>query len=348
MKITRHLSILSPAGLSLLLFLFCAFAVIVNPDAGAALIETEEELVALEEPPALPANINQESDLHLAVGKGEVTLLNLSDPVPVPETVIETTDIEYGRVGDRALLLDLYRPARQEGPQPGLIFIHGGGWSSGKKSDYKYYTVRFAQMGFVVATISYRFVQEAPFPACVEDAKCAVRWMRAHADEYGIRADAIAVAGGSAGGHLAMMLGYAADTPELEGKGGHEQFSSAVQAVINLYGPTDLTPEEFHNHPTLTAFFGGKSYDQVPESYALASPMHHLDKNDPPTLVIHGTDDSTVPVAQADLLVAQLEKLEIPHEYLRMKGYPHTLDILLEANQFVRWHMYRFLKTHLN
>lgn len=348
MKTTRLPAAFSSAATSYLLALLLCASSIFCLHSEAALIESEEELVALEQPPALPADINKEADLHAAAMKGEVTLLSLSDPIAVPESVIETKDIEYGRVNDKPLLLDLYRPRTQEGPLPGVIFIHGGGWASGNRSDYKYYTVRLAQMGYVVATISYRFVQEAPFPACVEDAKCAVRWMRAHAEDYGIKSDAIAAVGGSAGGHLAMMLGYAPDHPELEGTGGHEAFSSAVQVVVNLYGPTDLTPKEFHNHPTLSRFFGGKSYEEVSESYALASPMHHLDKSDPPTLVIHGTDDSTVPVAQADLLVAELEKLDIPHEYLRLKGYPHTLDILLEANQYVRWHLYRFFKEHLN
>lgn len=330
-----------------LLPLFILAAVLCSGRAQGALISSEEELFSLTEAPPLPENIEKEADLYNAAAQGQITILNLSDPITVPDTVIETTDIEYGRVDDRPLLLDLYRPREQSAPLPAIIFIHGGGWASGNKSDYKYYTVRFAQMGFVAATISYRFVDEAPFPACIEDAKCAVRWMRAHAEEYGIRPDAIAAAGGSAGGHLAMMLGYSSDCAELEGKGGYEDFSSAVQAVVNLYGPTDLSPVEFHHHPTLTAFFGGKSFEDAPESYLLASPMHHLDKTDPPTLVIHGTDDTVVPVSQADLLVAKLKDLGIFCDYLRLTGYPHTLDIILEANQFVRWHMYQFLKDHL-
>ena len=319
----------------------------VTASVYAELIEGEPELHALPEAPALPPDIHSESDLYFAAAKDEITLLNPQGPVPVPGNVLEKKDIEYGNVNGRALLLDLYLPRDQDADIPGILFIHGGGWASGNRSDYKYYTVRLAQMGYAVATISYRFVSEASFPACVEDAKCAVRWMRAHAKEYRICPDTIAVAGGSAGGHLAMMTGYSSDIEALEGTGGYPEFSSAVQAVINLYGPTDLTPVEFHDHPTLKAFFGGKTFNEAPESYALASPIRHLDKSDPPTLVIHGTDDSIVPVAQADLLVARLEALEIPHEYLRLEGYPHTLDIIQEVNQCVRWHMYRFLEKYL-
>ena len=315
--------------------------------ASVAVEETEAALFALETPPPLPENINEMADLVIAAANGELTMIHLSDPVPVPDSVVETKDIEYGNVNGRPLLLDLYQPRDREGPLPGIVLIHGGGWSGGNRSDYKYYCVRFPQMGYVVATVSYRLVGEAPFPACIEDVKCAVRWMRAHAEQYGINPDAIAAIGGSAGGHLSMMLGYSPDVPELEGTGGHEDYSSAVQAVVNLYGPTDLTPEEFHEHPTLVAFFGGKTFAEAPDQYRLASPLTHLRKGAPPTLVIQGTDDDIVPVAQADLLVERLRELGVEHEYLRMHGYPHTLDILVEINRYVRWHIYHFLDKHL-
>jgi len=115
------------------------------------------------------------------------------------------------------------------------VGVARAGWAKGDRKDYKYYTVRYAKRGYVVATISYRFVKEAIFPAYVQDAKCAVRWMRANADKYPIDPKRIVAIGGSAGGHLAMMLGYSAGVPELEGNGGHAKFSSAVQVVVNLY-----------------------------------------------------------------------------------------------------------------
>ncbi len=307
----------------------------------------EAAMFARETPPALPENISQAADLIIALANGEVTLIDLSAPMAVPEGIAETKDIEYGNVNGRPLLLDLYQPRERSGKLPGIILIHGGGWSGGQRSDYKYYCVRFPLMGYVVATVSYRFVGEAPFPACVEDVKCAVRWMRANADKYGIDPDAIAAIGGSAGGHLAMMLGYSPGVAELEGTGGHAEFSSAVQAVVNLYGPTDITLKEFHDNKTLLAFFGGKHYDEVPDQYRLASPITHLKKEAPPTLIIHGTDDDTVPVSQADLLAARLKELGCPHEYLRLQGYPHTLDIAVETNRHVRWHIYHFLDKYL-
>lgn len=329
------------------LLLVAAFPVLPAVTEDAPAVNEEAALFAMEAPPPLPENINETADLVVAAADGKVTMLDPAGPIPVPDTVIETKDIEYGNVNGRPLLLDLYQPRERSGPLPGILFIHGGGWSGGQRSDYKYYCVRFPQMGYVVATVSYRFVSEAVFPACVQDVKCAVRWMRANADKYGINPDAIAAIGGSAGGHLAMMLGYSSGVAELEGTGGHPEYSSAVQAVVDLYGPVDMTLEEFHTNKTLLAFFGGKTFSEIPDQYRLASPLTHVTKDAPPTLIIHGTDDFTVPVAQADLLAERLKELGCDYEYLRLKGYPHTLDILLEANRHVRWYMYHFLDKYL-
>ncbi len=308
----------------------------------------EEALLAAQKtPPPLPPDIHEPGDLLLAAGRGELNLIHLSDPIPIPDDVEAIMDIEYGNADGTSLLLDLYLPRQRDGKIPGLIFIHGGGWSGGSRKDYRYYAVRFPQLGYAVASVSYRLVSEAVFPAAVHDVKCAVRWMRANAEKYGIDPDAIAAIGGSAGGHLSMMLGYSPHVPELEGNGGHADYSSAVQAVINLYGPVDLTLPEHHDNPTLLAFFGGKRYTEVPEQYRLASPMTHLTEDAPPTLTIHGDADDIVPIDQADLLDERLKALGVSHEYLRLTGYPHTLDILAEVNRYCRWHMYRFLDKHL-
>ena len=315
--------------------------------ATSALPETEAALVALETPPPLPENITNTGDLLMQEALGKITRLELDEARAVPEDVEEIKDIQYGDGEGTPLLLDLYLPRERKGAVPGLIFIHGGSWSHGKRSDYKYYATRFPQMGYAVATLSYRLVPDASFPAAVHDVKCAVRWMRANAEKYGINPDKLAAIGGSAGGHLAMMLGYSPGVAELEGTGGHQEYSSAVQAVVNFYGPVDITLPEHHNNPTLHAFFGGKTFDEAPEQYRLASPITHLTKDAPPTLTIHGTDDMTVPVDQADLLAARLKELGVYHEYLRLEGYPHTLDIIQEANVYCRWHIYRFLDKQL-
>jgi len=305
------------------------------------------DLVVLPEdaPPAPPGYPTLKA-LYLAYMLGRIPVIDAFGNIPVPEGVIEKTDIEYGRVGERALLLDLYYPDSLVEPAPGLVFIHGGGWQSGDKRDYKYYTTRYAQRGYVVATIGYRFKQEAPFPACVEDAKCAVRWMRANTEELSVDPDRIAVIGGSAGGYLSMMVGYSPDVPELEGNGGHAGVSSAVACVVNLYGPTDLTADMARAHGFVESFLD-TTYEQDPDRFTLASPIHHLDATDPPTLIIQGTIDDIVPVAQADLLAERLRELGVHYWYDRLDGWMHTLDIVAPLNERVQWLMNAFFEEHL-
>ena len=296
-------------------------------------------------PPAPPGFKTQEEGIA-ATMSGKVKVIDLGADIPLPQGVIEKKDIEYGKVGDRSLLLDLYMPEKLDKPVPGLIFIHGGGWKSGNRTDYRYYAIRYAKRGFVVASISYRFAKEAPFPAAVQDAKCAVRWMRANAAKYNVNPDKIAAIGGSAGGHLSMMIGFSSDAPELEGDGGNPGVSSRVQAVVDLYGPTDLDCEEARNVDVVKDFMG-KPYDQAPKLYEQASPMRYITKDDPPTLVFQGTIDDVVPQSQSDKLVAKLKEVGVPCEYVIFEGWPHTMDIAEDVNIRCQWYMTKFFDKYL-
>ena len=297
-------------------------------------------------PPPVPKGYATQNDVMKGALGHEFEVIVLGVPVPVPEGVIETKDLEYGKAGDRALLLNLYRPAKQDKPAPGLIFIHGGGWTSGNRTDYTYYTVRFAKRGYVCATISYRFAKEAPFPAAVQDAKCAVRWMRANAAKYSINPDKLAVIGGSAGGHLSMMTGYSSDAPELEGDGGNPGVSSRVQAVVDLYGPCDLDCEQARNVDVVKTFIG-KPYDEAPELYKRASPLTYVTKDDPPTLILQGTIDDIVPPWQSDRLADKLKGNGVPYQYEKFEGWPHTMDIAVEVNKRCQWLMLKFFERYL-
>ncbi len=304
------------------------------------------DLIALpKDAPAPPGGYPTKNAIYLAYALGRVEALKLR-PVETPPSVEERKDIEYGRAGDHALLVDVYSPKGLNKPAPGLIFIHGGGWSGGHRSDYKYYTVAFAQRGYVAATISYRFAPEFPFPAAVEDAKCAVRWMRAKAAELHVDPDRIAVIGGSAGGHLSMMVGYTADQKKLEGHGGHEGVSSEVRAVVDLYGPTDFDTPLGRESGTVRRFIG-KSFTEDPELYRAASPIRYLNAKSPPTFVLHGTIDEVVPVEQSDMLVEKLKELGVPHWYDRLDGWPHTMDIAKPVNERTQTLLVRFLETYL-
>lgn len=295
-------------------------------------------------PPPAPG-YESRRDIMVAFLTGRLKML--TPDVPVPSDVQFTADIEYGDPGQRPLLLDLYSPVGLKKPVPGLIFIHGGGWSGGDKKVYRLHAIRFAQRGYVVASIAYRFSGEATFPAAVQDAKCAVRWMRACGKPYNIDPKNIAVLGGSAGGHLAMMVGYSSDVPELEGNGGHQHVSSKPQAVVNLYGPSDLTVPFAQHSDVVHRFLGGKKYEDDPELYRKASPIHYLTRDDPPTLILHGTLDEVVPIAQSDALAAMLKVLEIPHTYDRLEGWPHTMDVAEPVFNRCAFFIDQFLAQHM-
>jgi acetyl esterase/lipase len=343
MRRTLRVSLLLVSGAAAALSAGAGWCFLVG-DTGPA---GRPDLIALpSDAPPPPGGYSSETTLKLAYALGQLGLMDIKGP-ELPSTIEERKDIEYGRVGDRALLADLYTLKNLDKPVPGLIFIHGGGWKGGKRADYRVYTVDFAQRGYVVATISYRLAQDAKFPAAVEDAKCAVRWMRSQAAELHVDPDRIAVIGGSAGGYLSLMVGYTAGDQRLEGRGGHEGVSSAVQAVVDLYGPTDLdTP--LGRASDLVSNFLGKSFAEDPELYRFASPITHLDARDPPTFVLQGTIDSTVPVDQSDMLVEKLKALGVPHWYDRLDGWPHTMDLAKPVNDRCQLLITKFLETHLN
>ncbi len=292
-----------------------------------------------------PAGYPSTQLIKLAFVTGQLKLVDME--LAVPDTIEFREGIEYGKGGNTSLKLDLYLPKELKEPAPVLMFVHGGGWSKGKRSDYRYYCVKFAEQGYVVATISYRLRDIALFPAAVEDTKCAVRWMRVNAAKFGGDSDRIALIGGSAGGHLAMMTGYSADDTEFEGTGGNANVSSRVQAVVNLYGPVDMTTEYARNHGLITGYLG-KSYTEAPELYKRCSPLQFVTADDSPTLILHGSLDELVPITQAERLDKALEKAGVEHEYYPLKGWPHTMDAAQVVNDYCMARMMDFFKKHLS
>ena len=299
-------------------------------------------------PPAPPAGFATSDEAISAVRSGKVPVANPF--LPLPKNIIVKRNIEYGNSGSRPLLLDLYSPRESAQAAPGLIFIHGGSWRGGRKEDYRPYAMHYAAKGYVVASIQYRLSKEAPFPAAVHDVKAAVRFMRAEAESLGVDAGRIGVAGGSAGGHLSMMIAYSSDVSALDGNSGHPGVSSRVQCIVNLYGPTDMTTEYARNisesNKNVSAFFKG-TYKEQPDSYAAGSPLKYVTQDDPPTLILHGTVDDLVPVNQADILAKRLAELEIPYVYDRLPGWPHAMDLAEPVHERCLWYMDHFLDRFL-
>jgi acetyl esterase/lipase len=280
---------------------------------------------------------------YLALWLGLEKLVNTSPTIP-PD-IEELKNIEYKSVNGKSLQLDLYKPANLKDPAPLLVFIHGGSWKSGQRSDYLVYLVDFAKRGFVTATVSYRLLNDGPYPACAEDIKDAIAWFFSNSEQYGYDTSRIAMIGGSAGAHLVTLTGYGWKNPGEDAGSTNNVYK--IKALVDIYGPVDLTTEYARNHSLVTALIG-KTYKESPGLYAEASPVGYLDKNDPPTLILHGTSDRLVPVSQSDNLKAQLDSLGVPCVYYRLPLWPHTMDIVKRVNDFCQLKMTEFFSRYLN
>ena len=231
----------------------------------------------------------------------------------VPEGVKLVPDLVY-RDGNPMWKLDLAIPAAKgDELRPAVVFIHGGGWRAGdKRAGYFLQgAIDYAEKGYVGISVNYRLTGEAPFPACVEDVRCAVRWLRAHAKEYGVDPQRIGAYGNSAGAHLAAMLALA-DKPDplLDGDAPWQEFSSAVQAVCASATPTDFMANVGANAGRFrekgSMFYGPEEtfMDRVKK----ASPVTYARADAPPVLLIHGDTDTTVKLEQSYKLHEALKK----------------------------------------
>lgn len=267
--------------------------------------------------------------------------------------IVQEENITYGKGGDRALKLDLARP-EGDGPFPAVVFIHGGGWRGGHRAGYRGEIAEAARRGYVAVTVSYRLTEaddqgkaKYPFPAQVHDVKCAVRWLRANAARYRVDPKRIGATGGSAGGHLSLMLGLTDAKAQLEGTGGHADRSSRVQAVVNYFGPTDmieLCRTSSGAKPIVASFLDGTP-EEVRDRYLAASPTKYVSKDDPPTLSLHGADDRLVPSDQARLLDKKLKAAGASHTLVLLDGQGHGFRG--EASAKAKTAMYEFFDKHL-
>ena len=291
--------------------------------------------------PAAPPGYDDYKKAQGAVILGKVPLVEV--PESAPETIEFYDDVVYATHDGVELSLDIFVPKGIDDARPVVLFIHGGGWSKGKKEDYLVYNIAFAELGYVTASVQYRLTPDHTFPANIQDVKCAIAFLREHAAKYHIDPKQIVTAGGSAGGHLSLLAAYSQDDalvcPE------HRDKDTSVQAAINFYGVVDCTTSIAIEAREVTHYIG-KSYSDAKESYEAASPIFHLDKGDPPTLTFHGTIDELVPIAQADTLHEKLDELGVPNYYDRVEGWPHTMDAVKPINDRCCYIIEKFLSKH--
>lgn len=214
---------------------------------------------------------------------------------PMPATVIHEADVEYSNVGQR-IAMDIVRPKNATGALPAVLLVHGGGFRRGHRNSYLPVAIRLAERGYVAATTSYRLAPRHQFPAAVEDVKAAVRFLRANATKYGIDPEHIGAMGGSAGGHLVLMLGLTGGVKDFDGTGPNRDHSARVQCVVNYYGPTDFTQsysKSVDAAEVLPLWLGG-DLDHNRPIHQRASPLNWVTPDAAPILSIHGTKDNYV------------------------------------------------------
>jgi acetyl esterase/lipase len=244
--------------------------------------------------------------------------------------VVTRTDVIYGRVEGSALLSNLAYP---DGPgsRAAILSVHGGRWRAGNRTDASSIKVtQWAEFGFFAMSIDYRLVGGSPAPAPYVDLRCAIRWIHAHAGDYGIDPARVYLIGQSAGGHMVSLAGTLGDGPYPKA-GGWDNAPGDVRAVISVAGPYELNTLSWGN--LWTPITGN-----VEEARRVASPITHVSAATKPTLIIHSDDDRSVPVQQAVDMVAKLKAAGVQHRFVHYTDRGHmgiTDEVVKEARAFI-------------
>lgn len=273
------------------------------------------------------------ASLMLALAVSLAGQQNPHPPIPPAGSSTETTDavsvqqdVPYGMQGSEKLLLDIYQPSEPPSrPRPAIVLIHGGGWSSFDKSTMRGMGNFLARSGYVAVSVDYRLLHgnENTWPAQLDDVQRAVRWLRANAGKYDIDPNHIGAFGHSAGAQLAALLGME-DTRD-NSDPALAKYSSRVQAVVDVSGPSDFTTNRDPDGDAELAVFLGGNYAKAPQAWQSASPVFHVAKSNAPFLIVHGTRDDMVPIAQAQELYDKLKQAGVHVTFVKVDDV-HTFQ----------------------
>ena len=253
----------------------------------------------------------------------------------LPAGIKMEKDIAYIPNGDEAQKLDLYLPEKAaDKPLPLIVHIHGGGWMGGSK--FPCPVAGMVLSGYAVASVEYRFSQKAIFPAQIQDCQAAIRWLRAHAKEYNLDTEHVGVVGGSAGGHLSSLVGTSGGKNAFPKIGGNEEQSDRVQAVCDIFGPSDFSTVvkqaaddknvrnifQFNTPKDPYSSLIGTKLDDKTKADAV-SPVHYVSQDNPPFVILHGTHDTLVPYAQSEEFATALKEKGVQVWLQKLPGSGH-------------------------
>jgi acetyl esterase/lipase len=229
-------------------------------------------------------------------------------------------DVVFGKGGSTDLRLDIYRPPAGTEKRMATIHIHGGGFTGGSKETLSERVPPYASRGYVGLAVQYRLAGDAKWPAQIEDVKAAIRWARANAKTLGVDPEKIGVVGHSAGGHLALFAAGTANRPEFEGQGGTAGAGTQVVICCAYYPATTVQPRA-----------DGTANNLLPPgsdaaAHRAASPVTYIAAGFPPTVIFHGTADTTIPLESSERLFKQLRDVNVPAEFHAIEGVPHVFD----------------------
>jgi len=241
-------------------------------------------------------------------------------------------NLVFAKVNGRNLVLDLYRPEKYDTLLPVVAWIFGGAFRIDTRLNQAPRATWLTQHGYAVAVIDYRLSQEAVFPAQVHDCKAAIRWLRANAATYNLDKERIGAMGPSSGGYLSTMLGVTSEVGFLEGELGNGEEPTQVQAVVDLFGPSDFLkmdearlPDGQWHYPADSpeSQLLGAPIGEIPERVREANPITYVNASAPPFLILHGTEDLLVPVNQSELLHEALKKAGVDVTFYKLVGAGH-------------------------
>ncbi len=233
--------------------------------------------------------------------------------------------IVIGEGDGRSLEADVFLPPLEEKNRPAVLFIHGGGWIEGDRSQLRGYGILLARLGFVCMCNSYRLSNESIWPAQIQDVNCAIRYLRANATDLGLDPDRIGVSGNSAGGHLSLMAAATNYDQIFEGEGGSNEVSSKIKAVCAIYPPTTIRQLEMPN-PLENAFLMLMGKEAKKEDYDKASPLNYVTEDYPPCMLIHGSTDSVVRLKDSTKFYEKLIEFNRPASLHIFSEEEHAFD----------------------